>query len=266
MKIVQRAKHALWAKSGLRPGEDYDEVGYVHDVTHNLVRGVTAAMIEADYRRGSGQEWLGKFRAIHSSAALAANTFGRWKSTPEKLKFLGFDGFGAPLLEKQCATGLGGIPPNLDVFLQSRDAIIGIESKLLEPLTPKRPNFSDAYAKKSLPFCENQWWTLLQDVKAWPRSHLDAAQLVRHYLGLRNQFRNNGKVILVYLFWKPLNADDVPEYERHAEELEKFTSRISGGLVQFVAKSYLELWDEWASDPALRDHAETLRRRYCVRI
>ena len=63
MSTIERAKHALWKKSGL----SHDKNGYVDDPWKDLVDGVRAEMIESDYCAGSGQEWLGKIRAIHSS-------------------------------------------------------------------------------------------------------------------------------------------------------------------------------------------------------
>ena len=71
MTIVDTAKQALWKKSGLAP----DHKGYVTDIERNLLPGVTREMIEEEYKGGSGHELNGKFRAVHSSAALAANTF-----------------------------------------------------------------------------------------------------------------------------------------------------------------------------------------------
>jgi hypothetical protein len=266
MNIVDRAKHALWKKSGL-PHDPKGPKGYVEDARLNLVSGVTPEMIKPDYCRGSGQEWLTKIRAIHSSAALAANTFGRWKTDPAKLKILGLSGFQPPILEAQCPTGLGGTPPNLDVLLQSSDTVIGIESKLLEPLTPTKPYFSPSYSRNRLPLCEEPWWNLLERVRHWPPAHLDAAQLVKHYLGLRKRFHTGQRVFLVYLFWKPLNAADFAEYSQHAEDIEKFRNQVSeGGAVQFISMDYLQLWDSWSGDADLAEHAKLLKQRYCVEL
>ena len=68
MNTIDRAKQALWKQSGL----PHDKQGYVTDPQANLVAGVTADMIKADYDNGRGQEWLSKIRALHSSSALAA--------------------------------------------------------------------------------------------------------------------------------------------------------------------------------------------------
>jgi len=263
MKMVDRAKAALWKKSGL----SHDARGYVAEARLNLVAGVTPEMIEADYCHGSGQEWVTKIRAIHSSAALTANTFGRWKTEPAELKILGLSGFEKPKLEAKCSTGLGGTPPNLDVLLQSKDIVIGIESKLLEPLTPTKPHFSPSYSRDKVPLCEDTWWNLLEHVRDWPPSHLDAAQLIKHYLGLRKQFPAGRKVFLLYLFWRPRNAAAIPEYSRHAEDIERFRNAIArDSAVQFVSMNYLELWENWKNYSGLAEHASILEQRYCVEI
>ena len=263
MNTLKRAKEALWAKSGL--GHDKD--GYVDCPDANLLDGVPPTLIKDDYDGGSGQEWLGKIRAIHSSSALVANSFGRWKLTPSSLTILGRSGFAAPKLEAKCPSGLGGTPPNLDALLTSNDTIIGIESKLLEPLTPKVPAFSSSYKRDRLPLCEDGWWRLLEEVKTWPASHLDAAQLIKHYLGLRNQFPKGKTVILLYLFWKPLNADSFDEYKKHADHLAVFKRRVKDSpAVQFESMDYLSLWESWETYPKLANHAKLMKDRYAVAI
>jgi hypothetical protein len=263
MNLIDRAKLALWKNSGL----SHDPRGYVPSPEDNLVSGVTTDMIKADYDNGSGQEWLCKIRAIHSSAALAANTFGRWKTEPSRLTFAGSTGFAPPKLEAQCPTGLRGTPPNLDVLLESSEVVFGIESKLLEPLKPIAPKFSTGYAKSRLPLCEDVWWRLLEHVRQSPASHLDAAQLIKHYLGLRRKYPNGKKVSLVYLFWKPLNAEKFDEYLRHAEDVDRFRRAVEGSeCVRFMALDYLQLWNEWEKDKKLAEHARILKERYCVEI
>jgi len=266
MKLLDQAKHALWEKSGL----PCDAKGYVNDVRYNLVSGVTLDMIKHDYSQGSGQELDSKMRAVHSSSALVANTFGRWKYAPANLEFLGKSRFQTPELEVKCPTGLRGTSPNLDILLKSSDTVIGIESKLLEPLgTPKKPHFSESYSKDKLPQCEEAWWDLLEEVRHWPSSRFDAAQIIKHYLGLRKQFTTGHKVLLVYLFWKPLNAESIAEYSQHAEDIEKFRNKIpDNGKVEFIAMDYLELWETWSkgSGPVVASHANLLKQRYCVEI
>ena len=266
MNTLDRAKQALWQRSGL----SHDAKGYVNDVRQNLVSGVTLEMIAGDYSQGSGQDLTSKMRAIHSSSALVANTFGRWKEDPCKLKFFGHSGFQLPVFEAQCRTGLGGTPPNLDVLLNSSEIVIGIESKLLEPLgSPKEPHFSESYSQDKLPQCEKSWWDLLEVVRHWPPSRFDAAQIIKHYLGLRKQYATGHKVFFVYLFWIPLNAESIAEYSQHNEEMERFRNKIpDNGEVKFIAMDYLEFWESWSKDPNtdLANHANLLKQRYCVEI
>jgi hypothetical protein len=268
MSTAELAKQALWNKSGLLQVQDPNgPEGYVKDGRLNLVPGVTPEMIKADYCRGSGHEWLKKFKAIHSSAALVANTFGRWKTDPRRLKVLGLSGFTQPELEAPCPTGLRGTPPNLDVLLQSSDAVIGIESKLLEPLKPTKPHFSPSYSRDRLPQCEDCWWNLLAQVRDGPPAHLDIAQLVKHYLGLRKQFAAGQKVYLLYLYWKPLNSAAINEYSELAKEIDCFRSAISeDSAVQFISMDYLQLWNSWSGDAELSQHAHLLKQRYGVNI
>jgi len=263
MNTMDRAKQALWKKSRL----PHDPGGYVSKPEENLILGVAPDLIRPDYEKGSGHEWPLKFRAIHSSAALAANTFGRFKSEPSRLTFSGNRGFDSLKLEARCLTGLGGTPPNLDVLLRSADTVIGIESKLLEPLTPREPKFAASYSRSRLPLCDDIWWSLLEDLRQGPRSQLDAAQLVKHYLGLRKQYPAGKKVLLVYLFWKPLNAAEFYEYSVHARDLERFHNAVQGSqTVRFMAMDYLELWDAWMNEKDMAEHARLLKDRYCVEI
>jgi hypothetical protein len=52
--------------------------------------------------------------------------------------------------EKKLPTGLKGTSPNLDFYLENKNAIIGIESKFLELLKPKQPKFSISYSNRFL--------------------------------------------------------------------------------------------------------------------
>ena len=263
LNTVDRAKQALWKKSGL----SHDANGYVEDRQTNFIPGVTAEMIKDDYHNGDGQEWSRKIRAIHSSAALAANTFGIWKKQPAELTLLNLSGFDTLEFEVKCPTGLGGKPPSLDVLIQSQDTVIGIESKLLEPLKLKKPQFAKSYTRENLPLCEDAWWSLLLRVHKWSPSHLDAVQLIKHYLGLRKKFADGKKVFLLCLFWMPLNAVEIREYDQHAKELKEFcTSVQDSGTAQFVAMDYLQLWNSWESNKLMAEHARLLMNRYCVKI
>jgi len=269
METLGRAKLALWRRFRDVTGCEHDGRGYVRCSRMNLLPTITpevAEQIEGDYREGSGKEWDSKICAIHSSAALAANAFGRWKDQPESLEVAGLRGFRSLTFEKKLATGLRGTPPNLDVLLEGREDVVGVESKLLETLTPKKPEFSATYTLGKLPQCEPQWWDLLELAKEWTRKHFDVAQMIKHYLGLRREFRDGRNVHLLYLFWRPQNATEFEEYRQHRQEIAEVMHLVAGSKVRLAAMCYSSLWDSWSERAALSEHAQHLKRRYCVEI
>ncbi|MEP7247187.1 MAG: hypothetical protein ABI885_26365, partial [Gammaproteobacteria bacterium] len=154
----------------------------------------------------SGTGRRAKMSALHSSAALAVNVFDYWSERSPGLLVtaLGLNGPAAPIeFEAQFPTALDGIPPNLDVAIRFHSgAVIGIESKFTEWLAPKSPNkehFRDKYfdvgeaagglwTSAGLPKCQK----LAEAVhaKATRFRYLDAAQLLKHALGLATQHRN----------------------------------------------------------------------------
>ena len=62
------------------PGTVMDAKGYVREPSQNLIEGVRLVEFEADLKQGDGNELVGKFRAAHSSSALAVNVFAPFKS------------------------------------------------------------------------------------------------------------------------------------------------------------------------------------------
>ncbi len=268
---VQRAKQALWdSYHDFNPDIPVDAKGYLgaSDKNRNLLQFEWMELIRGDYEKGGGKELEWKFRAVHSSATLVANHFARFKREPHHLTIIAQSGFDCPSFEKPLPTGLRGIPPNLDVFVENRDCCIAIESKLLETLSLKKPHFSPSYRKDRLPYCEPQWWKFIESAPNAVEGYLDTAQLVKHYLGLLRyvQKKIDQKTILLYLFWKPVNASEIEEYQIHEREIKDFKSKVVGSRVEFVPMSYTELWEAWSKEPSLVEHARHLMERYSVEI
>lgn len=264
---ADRAKQAIQRRYFERPLEMLDARGYVPCAELNLLPGVRLEDIQGDFAQGSGNELAGKFRATHSSSALAANTFGPWRKNPQALSLLGKTGFTSLQFERQCPTGLGGIPPNLDLVIEGTDVVIGVESKFLEFLALKQPTFTDSYKPENLPRMESCWAELMAALKAGPEQYLDGAQLVRHYLGLRNQPEFKGKkIILLNIFWEPENWADFPEYRRHRAELAAFQEAVKDSEVAFLYMSYPELWNQWEALGLSPDHLREIRKRYLLSI
>jgi len=104
---------------------------------------------------------------------------------------------------------------------------------------------------------------LLRDATAF--TPLDAAQLVKHYWGLKNT-RTHPTDVLLYAYWEPVDAAYYAAFQRHRRAIEDFSSRVDDPSCRFVTVSYPELWDTWSRDPALAAHLTRLRARYGVRV
>ncbi len=240
---------------------------YVQRPEQILVSGVDISAISEDLKKGGGGELISirgrppKFHAAHSSSALAANTFGPYRVQPNGLTVGGYDGFTDLQFEFQCPTGAGRGIANLDVWLQGGNIVLGVESKLLEPLSNKKADFSDKYHRVIESVADQSWRYVYNTLKNQNDLYgrLDGAQLVKHYLGLRQEF-NKKSVILVYLYWEPSNAKDIPIYQEHTEKIKDLKERLAGADIPLLAISYPELWKEMeASDP---EHVARLRARY----
>jgi hypothetical protein len=243
------------------------DAGYVSCPEENLLSSVQLSDFYIDLEAGSGNELQKKFCALHSSSALAVNVFAKWKNNPSDLFLCEKKGFQSLTFEKKCPTGLGGTPPNLDVFLVNDNLLIAIESKFLEYLTPKKGFFSTSYTKENLPQSEKACWYLIDRIKEQPKQYLDAAQLVKHYFGLRNLPHTKDKeIVLLYLFWEPENWKDFDIFKRHRSEIKDFASYFDKLSVKFIYQSYPELWDEWEQHYKNTSHVSELRERYYLTI
>jgi hypothetical protein len=277
---LPRAITALTARLRERIGAGAfmpDRAEYVSDLRDNLVPGVVPELFEAELRQGDGAELDGKngkppkFKAAFSSSALGVNAFAPWKRSPETLWLSGVRGFENIAFEKKCPNGLKtNRPPNLDVFARAGDHVVAVESKCTEFLRGKVAKFAAQYEQAVANLFEPQWTAIYRDLVADPRAYrwLDAAQLVKHYLGLRHS-HGRDRVRLLYLFWEPANADDLEVFGAHREEIRSFASTVEGSAVEFKAMSYPDLWREWDRLPGpdwLPGHLSNLRARYETEI
>jgi len=267
--IVDEIKKALRDRARV----EVDAKGYVQTPQDNLVPGVRLDQFEADLQQGGGHELAGKFRALHSSSALAVNTFAPFKDRPSALCLLGETGFGPPAFEHHLPTGLKGTPPTLDVFFRCGDEVVAIESKFLEYFSAKKAKFSPSYSRANLPFAEDSWWKVMEDAKEASRQFLDVAQLVKHYFGLCYLLEHGDptgwrpeKATLLYLFWEPENGQDIEICQTHRREIADFQSGVSQSKVHFCSMSYPELWHTWENESSLKTHVGHLQKKYGVQI
>lgn len=249
-----------------------------------IVEGLPAELIRAAYTAAPGNEIeSGKFASPESSAALVANTFGYFLQRPDMLPALPNIGITQWKAESIALEGIvrlpwsGGRHPCLDVLIRTPTHLIGVESKRYEPFRAKAPPIlADAY-----------WRPLWGDRMAGYEhvrdslrsgklkfSYLDAAQLIKHALGLRTAIHNAHKgkqAILFYLHAEPQrwpNGSSVGESGRqlHAREIYQFSSLVGLDEVRFVSCSYQALLANWSRDvdPRVRAHAEALRMSFDI--
>jgi len=235
-----------------------------------------------DISRGDGNELLwtrgGKglrppsLHSIYSSCGLALNAFGPWRTAPESLALLGASGYTSLRFEGKRSIFRGGRPPNLDLVISDDSRVIAIESKLLEHLTGGQlAAFKPAY-ERAIRKADATWRLVYEKLKKAPNAfnYLDAAQLIRHYLGLKAQVGTGGQhggkeATLVYLYWEPSNAGDLQACRTHAEEVAAFTSAVNDPGLRFEAMKYSTLWAEWLASPKpswLDHHVSLLVQRY----
>lgn len=260
---------------GLRksaPDTVLDANNYVSRPDLNLIEGVRLQDAEADLLQGNGNELAGKFRAAHSSTALAVNTFARFKREPSSLSLFGLNGYTGLQFERKCPHWDGALsPPNLDVVIEGADRVVAIESKCTEPFSPKVADFSATYDTRIIDRRrEGAWFRQMKRLIESPKAYrsLDAAQLVKHAFGLAHTFKDR-RTTLLYLYWEPQDASNFDFFAEHRAEIDRFCGEVDGDEIGFQAMSYPELWSEWSRLGApewMTSHVQRLRERYSVSI
>jgi len=211
--------------------------------------------IKADISRGSGNELQsGKFNSIASSSVLGVNAFGVFYEpnfmiwpTIKNAKFTN------PTFERKLSNGLRGTNPNLDVFFENENTVLAIECKFLETLIKKMPKFSDQYLNIKDGRKYSKWFQLMLDLINGNISfrYLDAAQLIKHYFGLANEYAGkNLDLEIGYVFWEPSENGGTPDfiidlYTEHRNECKRFASLVSDDKIQFSFYSYFALIEYW---------------------
>lgn len=256
-----------------------DETGRTCTFEDNLSRtlsGSQVATLRAQLAAGDGGELSGAqdggrpdAHAAHSSSALAFNAFGAWLGFEPQLVVDGVSGFSVPLrVEARQRIFRGGRAPNLDCLLTGPTVVVGIESKLTEPLAAHpMGSWSDAFGRSSCrALLAGGWLETLDDARSgeYQPVYLDADQLLKHALGLSKQHPDRERH-LVYVYWEPANGDQVNEVVAHRREIAELVGRIGDATPHLHALTYAELWTQWEQLPDipwLREHVTAFRERY----
>jgi hypothetical protein len=241
------------------------------DLNFAFLPGVPTGYVVERLTNAAGNEiGTGKLASPESSAALAINTFGWFHERPASFplfSILPLSISPATLVEVEyCARfpWTGGTHPWLDAFIETPDAIVGVESKRFEPYRGARlkVELSEAYDRPVWHDRMGPYEAMRDELRTGTErfAFLDAAQLVKHAFGLVTDGRRKTKQpYLVYLFAEPREYQgqsiDGGVKQKHREEIARFALAVDGAEVGFGAMSYREWLASWPdSDPDLVAH------------
>lgn len=263
--------------------DDFNNKGRrVNDIKMNLLPSyVSLKDFECDFCANNSNELKDNFLAPYSSSALVVNCFAPFRCRINELALPVRGNFNELQFEKICpisnqSSSNSLNEPHLDVLLSGETEVIGIESKLTEYIQRRKSvKFSkecmelipDEYIEKFF----DEMHALIEERRKY--EYLDAAQLIKHALGLTNICKGEKQITLLYIYWQP-EDHDCPEYachfQKHREEIEKFKEQVNGSKLNFHAISYPRLWDMWSNNsqmkPWLSEHISNLKERYSIRL
>lgn len=266
LKYIQ-LKQQNWAKrkglelfGGTIPNKG--EKNYLNSITANIFNQQLSEENQQNFNAGDGSETkdsktrLAKMKALHSSSALPVNVFQYWQNK---------DTYPIAYACKLCAkkedieniSEINGIAfeqkfeiskdknlfprsPNLDVVIKnSKKGIYAIESKFTEPYKKKQKGLSDRYTS------DESFWKGLPNLKPLADKispdnnefkYLDAAQLLKHILGLKKQLGKSG-FCLLYIWYDVIGIDGF----EHRKEIEKFAEIAKKDNIKFSHITYQEV-------------------------
>lgn len=247
MSVVAICRHQQrWAA---RRGLAFDLRGYVANVDQNLMRPLTpptlAAFIDADGGElKESRNKPAKMRALHSSAALAANIFDYWTDRDATLLMEALALPSSPTatrFEAKLPTGVESYA-NLDMYLPLANGMVaGVESKFTEWLRGKVTREGEAFRPPYFERGRRRWEevglpqaqalaTALQEGRETFK-HIGAPQLLKHALALARQHGDRWVLRYVYFDWPG------PKGECHQHEIRRFSDLV-GDELRFSACSY----------------------------
>lgn len=240
------------------------------DLTIEDVRPALAALASGAGEELSGEErGQAPFLAPWSSALMAVNFLAPFGSRDGL-----FDAVGARLTfeHELRVTGVRSrVGPTTDAVLHGAAGTIVIEAKVAEPWRgePER-NISGQYDEPATRVSPGALGVVDAIRKgSLGYMHLDAAQLVKHLLGIHSALEDGTltePTRLVLLYWCPSDTGRHTEsFERLEDEFIDFAGRLEDQPVTMTATSTSAMLHTWsgASQPAwLRQHAAQLRFRY----
>jgi hypothetical protein len=227
---------------------------YLTDVDNNIFGGLNEKT-ESEFQKADGGELKdtksrpAKMKALHSSSALAVNIFQYWRGNNNIRDITAACGFCSKknrrtfeleFERKYTIHAKESHHPNIDVVISSNEEVVSkiyaIECKMTEPFGSSHSEVSDEYlSTDSLWLDLPALKTLAQKSKEF--KYLDVAQLIKHILGLMDEYRDKKKFLLMYLYYDVAGSDSSVHYK----EIEKFKKVATIDQIDFRYLSYQEL-------------------------
>lgn len=249
-------------------------LAYTKTLAENLFEPLCQKVIN-DFNAGDGGELNGtanslpKMHAVHSSAALGVNIFHYWL----RINQVPTIAYACRLCNRKNVLSHNirferkyqisskfQFSPNIDVIIEnssrSKYKVFAVECKFSEAYSRKHAGIDPKYIKLK------DIWADIPHVLRFAKTispydhkflHLHPAQLVKHILGLKNQFDKNS-FRLLYLWYDVLGYDGAV----HRNEINTFSEVVKSDGIKFHGLSYQELITTLATQ--LRpDHSEYIR-------
>ena len=247
---AQRKNIALQGSAG-----DRGEPNYTLSLQANLFGGKLHPQVRTAFEAGRGGELRGKIcsmQALHSSAAMTVNLFQHWVvsqqfQTLAEILDVPSKGIESVEFERKypvCDNGeTFGLkdPPHLDLGIDYNNGErVGVECKLSEPYGRlDHPLLRTSYldlvdAWNEIPACRALAKELVTGDADFKR--LDAAQLLRHILGMKFG-KTTKKVRLIYLYFDTIGEDAA----EHRAEIRRFQGLLARDPIRFVPMTVQEL-------------------------
>jgi hypothetical protein len=204
------------------------------------------------------------------SEKLILNSFVWWSLHLSDLCILNLTGFENMIFHECYRSGIPGFDTILDVSLHRQHTPVFIKGVLLEPFRPEIREMPQDFLELHDCRADTRWFGVYKELLEDPAlfTHLNAHDLIRTFFGLANPEYNIDPGILVYLYWEPENAENVPECIKHRIELSRFSERVEGDpSLGFLPLSYKELWVKWEQcHPSAKYYIGKLRRQYQISV
>ncbi|WP_337175112.1 hypothetical protein [Paludisphaera sp.] len=251
------ARQRAWAASR---GIPFNDQGRVEHLDQNLFEplGEEAA---AEFMAGDGHELHGPgggpghMYSLRSSSAAAVNVFHYWKRTGRISTIARACRIQSPRASSlrfevrhpidDILEAAGAIPPNLDVEIgyqgRGRLRATAFECKLTEPYSSGESYIKTPYLQEEMAHIWDGLPHLLELARrirpiGGPFTYLNAAQLIKHILGLKRSYGKEG-YRLVYL-WNSVPGTEAVEHDAEIAGFKRYTDADD---VQFSSLTYQEL-------------------------